>query len=39
MELSLVGIGTGNPEHLTLQAIRALKAADLIIGAAQIRQG
>jgi len=31
MELSLVGIGTGNPEHLTLQAIRALKAADLII--------
>jgi precorrin-6A synthase len=31
MELFLVGIGTGNPEHLTLQAIRALKAADLII--------
>ena len=31
MDLSLVGIGTGNPEHLTLQAIRALKGADLII--------
>lgn len=30
-ELVLVGIGTGNPEHLTLQAIRALNAADLIL--------
>lgn len=29
--LSLIGIGTGNPEHLTLQAIRALNAADLIL--------
>ena len=31
IELLLVGIGTGNPEHLTLQAIRALNFADLIL--------
>lgn len=31
IELLLVGIGTGNLEHLTLQAIRALNAADLIL--------
>ena len=31
VELLLVGIGTGNPEHLTLQAIRALNSADLIL--------
>ncbi|OIQ69121.1 precorrin-2 C(20)-methyltransferase [mine drainage metagenome] len=30
-QLTLIGIGTGNPEHLTLQAIRALNAADLIL--------
>ncbi|MBO1359988.1 precorrin-6A synthase (deacetylating) [Acetobacter sacchari] len=30
-ELILVGIGTGNPEHLTLQAVRELNAADLIL--------
>ena len=30
-ELFLVGIGTGNPEHLTLQAIRALNGADIIL--------
>ncbi|HQT96034.1 MAG TPA: precorrin-6A synthase (deacetylating) [Thermoanaerobaculaceae bacterium] len=29
--LSLIGIGTGNPEHLTLQAIRALNAADVVL--------
>ncbi|HTQ70395.1 MAG TPA: precorrin-6A synthase (deacetylating) [Acidocella sp.] len=29
--LSLIGIGTGNPEHLTLEAIRAINAADLIL--------
>ncbi len=29
--LTLIGIGTGNPEHLTLQAIRAINAADLIL--------
>ena len=29
--LSLIGIGTGNPEHLTLQAVRALNALDLIL--------
>jgi precorrin-6A synthase len=31
IDLILVGIGTGNPDHLTLQAIKALNAADLIL--------
>lgn len=31
MELWLIGIGTGNVEHLTLQAIRAINATDLIL--------
>lgn len=31
IELLLVGIGTGNPEHLTLQAIKALNSVDLIL--------
>ena len=31
MRLTLIGIGTGNPEHLTLQAIRAINAQDLIL--------
>lgn len=31
IELVLVGIGTGNPDHLTLQAIKALNAADLVM--------
>ncbi|MCB2135281.1 MAG: precorrin-6A synthase (deacetylating) [Rhodobacteraceae bacterium] len=31
IELLLVGIGTGNPDHLTLQAIKALNSADLIL--------
>ncbi len=30
-ELTLIGLGTGNPEHLTLQAIGALKHCDLIL--------
>lgn len=29
--LSLIGIGAGSPEHLTLGAVRALNAADLIL--------
>jgi len=29
--LSLIGIGTGNPDHLTAEAVRALNAADLIL--------
>lgn len=29
--LALIGIGTGNPDHLTAQAARALNAADLIL--------
>lgn len=31
IELLLIGIGTGNPEHLTLQAVTALNRADLIL--------
>lgn len=31
IELLLVGIGTGNPDHLTLQAIKALNTADIIL--------
>lgn len=29
--LHLIGIGTGNPDHLTLQAIKTLNAADLVM--------
>jgi precorrin-6A synthase len=29
--LSLIGIGTGNPDHLTTEAARALNDADLIL--------
>ena len=29
--LSLIGIGSGNPEHMTLAAARALNAADLVL--------
>ena len=31
IQLLLIGIGTGNPEHLTLQAVRALNSADLVL--------
>jgi precorrin-6A synthase len=31
IDLLLIGIGTGNPEHLTLQAIKALNAVDLVL--------
>ncbi len=30
-KLSLVGIGSGNPDHLTLQAIKTLENADVIL--------
>ena len=30
-DLTLIGIGTGNPDHLTLQAIKAVNAADTIL--------
>ena len=29
--LELIGIGTGNPDHLTGQAIAALNKADLVM--------
>lgn len=31
IHLTLIGIGTGNPEHVTLEAIKAMNAADLIL--------
>ncbi|WP_148862714.1 precorrin-6A synthase (deacetylating) [Marinobacter fonticola] len=31
IELSLIGIGTGNPDHVTLAAVRSLNTADLIL--------
>ncbi|MCK7545858.1 precorrin-6A synthase (deacetylating) [Marinobacter bryozoorum] len=31
IQLSLIGIGTGNPDHVTLAAINALNHADLIL--------
>ena len=31
IQLHLIGIGTGNPDHLTRQAIKALNAADLVM--------
>lgn len=30
-ELALIGIGTGNPDHLTLQGIDAIRSADLVL--------
>ena len=31
MHVTLIGIGTGNPEHMTVQGIRALNACDLVL--------
>lgn len=31
VDLTLVGIGTGNPDHLTRQAVKVLNAADVIL--------
>lgn len=31
IDLQLIGIGTGNPDHLTAQAVRAMNSADLIL--------
>ena len=31
IELQLIGIGTGNPDHLTAQAVREMNEADLIL--------
>lgn len=31
IDLTLIGIGTGNPEHMTLQAIRAINTTDLVL--------
>lgn len=31
IDLALIGIGTGNPDHLTAEAVRAMNEADLIL--------
>lgn len=31
IELTLIGIGTGNPDHVTAEAVAAMNAADLIL--------
>jgi precorrin-6A synthase len=31
LEIVVIGIGTGNPEHMTIEAIAALNAADLVL--------
>lgn len=31
MRISVIGIGTGDPEHMTVQGIRELNAADLVL--------
>ncbi|MBA55699.1 MAG: precorrin-6A synthase (deacetylating) [Pseudomonadales bacterium] len=31
IQLSLIGIGTGNPDHVTLEAVRVLNGADLVL--------
>ena len=31
IELLLIGIGSGNPDHLTIEAVKALRTADLIL--------
>lgn len=31
VELTLIGIGTGNPDHVTFQGAQAIRAADLIL--------
>ncbi|MFW8594918.1 precorrin-6A synthase (deacetylating) [Cribrihabitans neustonicus] len=31
IDLTLIGIGTGNPQHMTLQAVAALNAQDVIL--------
>ncbi len=31
IDLLLIGIGTGNPDHLTLEAVKALNSSDLVL--------
>lgn len=31
LEIVVIGIGTGNPDHMTVEAIRALNGADLVL--------
>ena len=31
IDLSLIGIGTGNPDHVTFQGAQAIRSADLIL--------
>lgn len=31
IELTLIGIGTGNPDHVTVEAVKAMNSADLVL--------
>ncbi len=31
LDLCLIGIGTGNPDHITAEAVKAMNGADLIL--------
>ena len=36
MNVTLIGMGSGQPENLTLQGLAALRQADLILGARRL---
>ena len=36
MKVTLIGMGSGQPENLTLQGLAALRQADLILGARRL---
>ena len=36
MNVTLIGMGSGQPESLTLQSLAALRQADLILGARRL---
>ena len=38
MTITLIGTGCGHKENMTLQALRAIEEADLVIGAARLQQ-
>ena len=39
MEVTLIGMGLGDPTTLTAQAVRALEGADGLIGARRLVEG
>ena len=38
MHIYLIGIGMGNPESLTIEAGKAIRDADVLIGAARMTE-